>query len=170
MKKIAVLIENYFDEQELIYPYHRFREDFEVDLIGSEEGVEYHGKSGSFKLKSDLASKDANPDDYLAVYIPGGYSPDGMRGRQATVDFVKKIYDQDKLVASICHGPWLLVDALDLKGVKLTSTSKIKNDLINAGAEWVDEEVVESKNIITSRSPRDLPAQFKVINKKLTNK
>lgn len=167
MKKIAVLIENYFDEQELIYPYHRFRENFEVDLIGSEADKEYHGKSGSFTLKSDLASKDANPDDYVGVYIPGGYSPDGMRGSQATVDFVKEIYDQDKLVAAICHGPWLLVDAIDLKGHKVTSNAKIKNDLINAGAEWIDDVVVESDNVVTSRSPKDLSAQLKLISEKL---
>lgn len=167
MKKIAVLIENLFDEQELIYPYHRLREDYQVDLIGSEAGKEYSGKSGSFKLKSDLSSSEANPDDYIGVYIPGGYSPDGMRGCKDTVDFVKSIHNSGKLVASICHGPWLLVDALDLEGVKVTSTGTIKNDLINAGAQWVDEEVVESENIITSRSPKDLPAQLKVITEKL---
>lgn len=164
MKKIAVLIENYFDEQELIYPYHRFREDYQVDLIGSEV-KEYKGKSGSFSLKADIASKDANPNDYSLVYVPGGFSPDGMRGCKETVKFVEEVYKQGKAVAAICHGPWLLVDSVDLHGVKVTSNPKIKNDLINAGANWLDEEVVISKNVITSRNPKDLPAQLKAISK-----
>lgn len=167
MKKIALLIENFFDEQELIYPYHRLREDYQVDLIGTEGNKEYFGKSGSFKMKSDISSADANPDDYVGVYIPGGFSPDGMRVCKDTVDFVKKMNEDDKLVAAICHGPWMLAEAMDLEGVRLTSTNHVKTDMINAGADWVDEEVVETGNIVTSRSPEDLPAHLKVVEKKL---
>lgn len=93
-----------------------------------------------------------------------------MRGCESTINFVKEIYESGKLVASICHGPWLLIDSINLEGIKITSTPKIKNDLINAGAEWIDNEVIEDKNIITSRSPRDLPVQLKVISKKLNIK
>ena len=160
MKKVAILLENYFDEHEFIYPYHRLREEFEVDIIGTEAKTEHHGKS-SFTVVSDKASADVSADDYEAVYIPGGYSPDGMRGCEATVKFIREMHEKGKLIAAICHGPWLLADAIDLDGVKMTCVPKIKNDFIHAGADWVDEEVVVDGNIITSRTPADLPAQLK---------
>lgn len=168
MKKVAILLENYFDEHELIYPYHRLRENFQVDLIGTEKDKEYHGKS-SFKIKSDYASKDVNSSDYEGLYIPGGYSPDGMRGCKETVDLVKSFNDENKPIAAICHGPWILSDAIDLKGVEMTSVAKIKNDFIHAGANWVDKEVVVYKNLVTSRTPKDLPEQLKVFTEKLLN-
>lgn len=166
MKKIAILIENQFDEQELIYPYHRLREDYEVDLIGSEAGHSYQSKSG-FVQKSDLASKDAKAEDYMAVYIPGGFSPDYMRRCQATIDFVREMDKANKPIAAICHGPWLLASALDLKGKELTSFSSIRIDLENAGAKWLDQEVVVSHNLFTARNPMDLPAHLKEFTKHL---
>ena len=168
MTKVAILIENYFDERELVYPYFRLLEDFDVDVVGTEADTEYFGKSGSFTMKSNISSKEANPDDYEAVYIPGGYSPDGMRGCEDTVDFVKKLHDDGKIVASICHGPWLLADALDLDGVKMTSVPKIKNDFIHAGANWVDEAVVFDNNILTSRTPDDISKQLVKLHEILT--
>lgn len=160
MKKVGILIENYFDEKELIYPYFRLKENYEVDLIGTEKDVEYSGKSGSFKMKSDISSKEANPDDYEAIYVPGGFSPDGMRGCKETVEFVKNIHEQNKAIAAICHGPWILADAINLEGIKMTSVPKIKNDFIHAGCEWVDEAVVVDNNIITSRTPADISKQL----------
>lgn len=160
MKKIAVLIENLFDEQELIYPYHRLREDFEVHLIGTEKDKAYESKSG-MKLKSTHSSDEVNPTDYDGVIIPGGFSPDYMRKSQATIDFVKAVGEAGKPVAAICHGPWMLASALDLKGKDITSTPNIKIDLIHAGAKWQDSEVVVSDNIVTSRTPLDLPAFMK---------
>lgn len=166
MKKIAVLVEALFEESELIYPYHRLREDFEVVLVGSEKDKEYPSKAG-YLVKSDISSKEANPDDFDGAYIPGGYSPDGMRKHRETVDFIKNLHDQQKPVAAICHGPWVLADAGILDGKKATSTPTIKHDIINAGAKWEDSEVVVDDKIITSRSPQDLPAHVKAFVEEL---
>lgn len=160
MKKIAVLIENLFDDEELIAPYHRLREDYEVVLVGTEKDKEYKSKSG-FTKKSDISSKEISASDFDGVVIPGGFSPDYMRRSEDTVKFVKELHEQNKPVAAICHAGWVLAEALDLEGVKLTSTPTIRTDLENAGADWIDEEVVEDKNIVTSRSPKDIPAFVK---------
>lgn len=160
MKKIAVLLENLFDEQEVIYPYHRFREDYEVVLVGTEAEKEYKSKDG-FKLKSHVASKDVSCDEFDGVFIPGGFSPDYMRGSEDTVKFVKSMDEKDKPVAAICHGGWMLAESCDIEGKKVTSVGTIKTDLKNAGANWVDEEVVVDGNIISGRTPKDLPAVVK---------
>lgn len=160
MKKIAILLENIFDEQELIYPYHRLREDFEVVLVGTEGNTVYTSKEG-FTIKSDVASKDISAEDFDGVFIPGGFSPDYMRRCDATVDFVKKLYEANKPVGAICHGPWVLASALDLKGKNLTSFFSIKDDLIHAGANWIDNECVVDGNLVTGRNPGDLPAVIK---------
>ncbi len=160
MKKVIILIENLFDDQELIYPYHRLREDFEVVLVGSNKGETYASKSG-FKLNSDMASDAINADDYDGIFIPGGFSPDYMRRTKATVDLVKAFDVAKKPIAAICHGPWMLASANAIKGKDVTSVSSIKDDLINAGGNWIDQEVVVSDNILTARNPRDLPALIK---------
>lgn len=160
MKKIAILVENLFDEEELIAPYHRLREDYEVVLVGTEADKIYKSKSGYTK-KSDVASRDISANDFAGVIIPGGFSPDYMRRSEDSVKFVKELYEQGKPVAAICHAGWMLAESLNLDGVKLTSTPTIKTDLINAGANWVDEEVVVDKNIVTSRNPNDIPAFIK---------
>lgn len=160
MKKIAILIEELFDEQELIFPFYRLQEDYEVDLVGAEKGKEYTSKAG-FKKKSTVASKDISADDYDALYIPGGFSPDYMRRSEATKDFVKAMDKAKKPIAAICHAGWMLASCCDIKGEEITSTASIKDDLINAGAKWVDKEVVVTKNHITSRKPEDMPAMMK---------
>lgn len=164
MKKIAVLIENLFEESELLYPYYRLMEEgYEVHLVGSEKDTVYKGSSGSYTMKSTHSSKDIRADDYEGVIIPGGYSPDYMRRNDSTKDFVRSLDKQGKVVAAICHGPWLLASSCDLKDKDVTSYFSIKDDLINAGANYKDEEVVIDKNYITSRSPKDLPAWLKAI-------
>ena len=158
MKKVAVLIENRFEEPELIYPYWRLKEDYEVILVGTEADTEYVGKAGGYKMKSDIASSDAKASDFDAVYIPGGFSPDAMRQSEATVNFVKEMNEAGKIIGAICHAPWVLAEADILDGVKATSVSTISTDIKNAGANWVDEETVVDGNIITARTPKDLPA------------
>ena len=160
MKKVIVLIENLFDDQELIYPYHRLREDFEVVLVGSKKNETYKSKSG-LELKSDYASDEVNSDEFDGLFIPGGFSPDYMRRTVATVDLVKAFAKNKKPIAAICHGPWMLASANAIRGKDVTSVVSIKDDLINAGGNWIDEELVVSDNILTSRSPRDLPALMK---------
>ena len=160
MKKLAILIENLFDEKELIYPYFRLKEDFEVHLVGSQKDTTYTGKSG-LVMKSTHGSADVKADDYAGILIPGGFSPDNMRRTESTKDLVKEFCTQNKPIAAICHGPWMMASCCDLKGKDMTSFFSIKDDLINAGANWVDREVVVSGNLITSRNPNDLPVFVK---------
>lgn len=158
MKRIAILVENLYEDLELHYPYLRLKEaGFQVDLIGSEKGVEYLSKHG-YPAISDLASSQISAQDYAAVVVPGGYSPDMMRRCEATIEFVRQMDTQGKIVAAICHGPWIMASACNLSGRTLTSFFSIRDDLVNAGATYVDEEVVLSGNLITSRTPQDLIA------------
>ncbi len=167
MKKVAVLIENNFEESELLYPYHRFKEDFEVTLVGTDADTEYTGKSGGLKVKSDKASKDVSADDFDAIYVPGGYSPDAMRKCEATVKLVKDMHEAGKMVGAVCHGPWVLAEADILEGVNVTSVPTIKTDIKNAGANWEDSELVVDKNIYTARTPKDLAVQVKKMSEDL---
>ncbi len=167
MRKIAILIEDLFDDKELIYPYYRMQEaGYKVDLIGSLGNNTYKSKFGML-LKSDFASNEVPASDYEAVIIPGGFSPDYMRRCQATIDFVKTFDQQQKVVASICHGPWLMISACNLKGKKLTGFHSIRIDIENAGATFVDQAVVVDGHLITSRTPADLPVFAKAIIDKL---
>lgn len=156
MKKIAILLENYFDEQEVVYPYHRLREEFEVVLVGTDAEKTYHGKS-TFEMKSDVASKDVNVDDYDGLFIPGGFSPDQMRKSQATKDLVRAFDEKKKPIAAICHGPWMLASAADIKGKKIAAVFNIQDDIEHAGAIWTDEELVVDGHFYTGRTPKDLP-------------
>lgn len=167
MKRVAILIENFFDEKELIYPYFRLKEaGYEVHLVGSEKDKMYTGKS-TYSEKSTHSSEDVKAEDYDAVVIPGGYSPDHMRRNQATINFVKEMDRLGKPIAAICHGPWMMASCCNLKGKKMTGFFSIKDDIVNAGAEYVDAEVVVDKNLITSRNPKDLPAFLKAIIDKI---
>lgn len=166
MKKVMMLVADVFDEQELIYPYHRLREDYEVHVVGGEKDKAYKSKVG-FEFKSTHKVDEVNVDDYEGLLIPGGYSPDHMRRVEGMVDLVKEFHKQDKPIAAICHAGWMLASAIDLKGKKVTSFFSIKDDMKNAGAEWVDEEVVVDGNIITSRNPKDLPVFVKTFVEKV---
>ena len=167
MKRIAILVEDLFDDKELLYPYYRMLEEgFTVDLIGSEKNVNYKSKHG-LPIKSDLASKEISADDYDGVIIPGGFSPDYMRRTQKTVDFVKEMNHQNKLIAAICHGPWLMISSCNLNNRKMTGFHSVRVDIENAGATYLDQEVVVDKNFVTSRTPNDLPAFTKAIIKKI---
>ena len=167
MKRIAILIEDLFNERELIYPYYRLLEEgYEVHLVGPKKDTVYTAKSGLTE-KSTHASNEIRAEDYDGVVIPGGFSPDFMRRTKATVDFVRDMDKLNKPVAAICHGGWMLASACNLKGKKVTSFFSIKDDMVHAGAEYIDKEVVVSGNIITSRNPNDLPVFLKTIVEKL---
>jgi protease I len=166
-KKIAILVDDIYEDQEFWYPYLRLKEEgFEVVSVADKAGATYSGKHG-YPVKADVAAADANPDEFAAVIIPGGYAPDKMRVKPAMIEFTRKIGEAGKLAAAICHGPWMLVSAGLLKGKRATCYKAIKDDIVNAGAEFVDEEVVVDGNIITSRTPADLPAYLKEIIKYL---
>ena len=167
MKKIAILIENLFDDKELLYPYYRMlEENYEVDLVGAEKHATYNSKHG-LPMKSDVASKDVLASDYDAVIIPGGFSPDYMRRTQATVDFVREMDQLKKPIAAICHGPWLMISSCDLTNRKLTGYHSVRIDIENAGGIYLDQSVVVDGNYITSRTPKDLTAFTKAIIKSL---
>ncbi|HEQ98545.1 MAG TPA: type 1 glutamine amidotransferase [candidate division Zixibacteria bacterium] len=166
-KKIAIFIDNIYEDLEFWYPKIRMTEEgAEVTVIGAKVGT-YSGKHG-IPGKSDVSVTEAKAKDFDALIIPGGYSPDHMRRTPAMVEFVKRMHNEGKVVAAICHAGWLLASAGIIKGKKLTSFYSIKDDLVNAGANWVDEEVVVDDNIVTSRNPGDLPAFCQAIISQLS--
>lgn len=130
---------------------------------------EYKSKEG-YPAKEELSIKKAQTNDFDAVVIPGGYAPDILRRYPEVNNFVRDMYRRRKLVAAICHAGWVLISAGILKGKKVTGFYAIKDDLINAGAQFLDKEVVVDGNLITSRNPYDLPAFCAEIIKKLKNK
>ncbi len=166
-KSVAVLVEDLYEDMELWYPVYRLREEgAQVDLVGPAAGTSYSSKHG-YPAKADRAAKDASAATYDAVIIPGGYSPDRMRRHPAMVKMVADAMAQGKAVAAICHAAWLLCSADVLHGRRVTSYFAIKDDVTNAGAQWVDEEVVVDENLITSRKPDDLPAFLRKIIERL---
>lgn len=163
-KRVAVLVEQQYQEMEVWYPVYRLREaGCVVELVGPEAGKTYPSKLG-YPAKSTLAASDAKADQFAAVVIPGGFSPDYIRRSAAMLKLVKDVYAQGKPVAAICHGPWVLCSRVlpqgktPLDGRKVTCFHSIKDDVQNAGGVYVDQEVVIDGNVITSRTPDDLPA------------
>src|SRR5947207_12011903 len=157
-KRAAVLVEQLYQEMEVWYPIYRLKEaGCKVTVIGPEAGQTYPSKLG-YPVKSEKAAKDVSPNDFDLLVIPGGYAPDHMRRHEAMVRLVSTMAEQGKVVAAICHGPWVLCSTQALKGRKATCFFSIKDDVINAGASYTDAEVVRDGNLITSRKPDDLPA------------
>jgi len=166
MKKVAVLVEEHYQVLEVWYPYLRLREEGIKSVLVGTGKKEYKSKEG-YPAIEELPVQKANVDDFDAVIIPGGWAPDFLRRYPEINNFVREMFNKGKVVASICHGGWVLASAGILKGKKATSFSAIKDDLVNAGAEFLDKEVVVDGNLITSRNPYDLPAFCREIIKKL---
>lgn len=161
--KIAVLVENVYEDLELWYPVLRLREaGHDAVIIGPEEGVTYKSKHG-YAAVSDMAIGDAKSKHFSGVIVPGGYAPDKMRRYPKMVQLVRDMDNAGKLVASICHGPWVLAEADIMRGRNFTCVRAIKTDIVNAGGIFHDEEVVVDRNLITSRTPPDLPAFMQAI-------
>ncbi|MBU1155116.1 MAG: type 1 glutamine amidotransferase [Proteobacteria bacterium] len=160
-RKIAILTEELFNEFELIYPYYRLQEaGAAVTVVGTGGGMTYRAKSG-LSFVSDKGSGEVGTGDFDGLVIPGGYAPDHMRRHKATVKLVRDIFIAGKPVGAICHAGWMLASAEVLSGKRCTSFFAIKDDLVHAGAQWEDAEVVVDGNLITSRTPDDLPAFMK---------
>jgi protease I len=156
--RVAVLVEQQYQEMEVWYPIYRLREaGCKVTLVGPEAGATYPSKLG-YPAKSDKAARDVSPDDFDALVIPGGFAPDFLRRQEAVIKLVRHFAEQGKPIAAICHGPWVLCSTTALRGKIATCFFAIKDDVINAGANYIDAEVVRDGNIITSRKPDDLPA------------
>lgn len=152
-----MLLENQYQELELWYPVIRLREEgATVVVVGPETGRPYASKIG-YPAFADVAAKDVSADDFDAVIIPGGHSPEGMRRHQEMIDLVRDAHANGALVAAICHAGWMLASSGVARGKNATCVSIIKDDLINAGANYVDSAVVQDGNLITSRLPSDLP-------------
>lgn len=167
--KVAILVEDMYQVLEVWYPYLRLREDgIEPVLVGTGRKKEYPSKEG-YPAPEELSIDKARAEDFAGVVIPGGFAPDFLRRSDKVNKFVKDMNDKGKVVAAICHGGWGLISAGILKGKKATAFSAIKDDMVNAGAKFVDLEVVVDGRLITSRNPYDLTAFCREIVKALKN-
>lgn len=162
-KKILIPVEEMFNTHEFWYPYYRLKEaGCEVVVVGSGSKDTYTGKPGT-EVTVDTSADQVSAADFDGIVIPGGYAPDLMRRYPKMVQLVRDFHQEGKVVAAICHAGWMLASADILKGKTVTSFFAIKDDLVHAGANWVDQEVVVDGRLITSRKPDDLPAFVRTI-------
>ena len=170
MSKIAVIITNMFEDVEYTKPAEAFREaGHKLVHIGLKAGETVHGKKEKTPVKIDRAIEDVAVDDFDALLIPGGYSPDQLRVDEAAVKFAGDFVRSDKPVFAICHAPQLLITADVIRGRKITGYKSVVQDIKNAGAEYLDQEVVEDGRLVSSRNPDDIPAFIKASLKHLQN-
>lgn len=162
-KHIAILAEKLYEDLELWYPLIRLREaGADVVVVGMPDVESYTGKHG-LTVPVDITADSVKAQDFDAVVIPGGYAPDYMRRHQAMLDLVRGVHDHGGIIAFICHAGWVPISAGIMKGKNVTSVTSIKDDLVNAGANWADQAVVKDGNLISSRNPGDLPVFCKTI-------
>ena len=161
-KKVAILATDGFEQDELLSPLEALKNaGAEVQVVSPNEGKIKGWKYTAWgkKVKVDVSLRDANPEVFDALVLPGGVmNPDHLRRDISVLEFVKSFFKAGKPVGAICHGPWTLIDAGVIRGRKVTSYESIQSDLKNAGAEWLDQEVVVDNGLVTSRKPDDLPA------------
>ncbi len=168
MGKVAVVITNMFEDDEYVKPAEALKKaGHELVHIGLKSGETVKGKSAQTPVKVDKTVKDVKVADFEALLIPGGYSPDKLRTDADVVRFVKEFVESGKPVCSICHAPQLLINAQVLKGRRIAGWKSLVQDIKNAGAEFVDQEVVEDGNLISSRGPEDIPAFIQACLKRL---
>ncbi len=162
-RKIALMIDREYQELEVWYPYYRLGEEgASVTRVAPRGGEEYPSKLG-YPCPADVAAAEADPADFDAVIVPGGWCPDYMRRDESMIAFIQGCAKADILLAAICHGGWMLCCTDALRGRRATSFLAIRHDMLNAGADWVDEECVVDGKVITARKPDDLPAFCKAI-------
>lgn len=162
-KKVILLVEEMYNEFEFWYPFYRLKEaGVEVVVVGSGSSMVYRSKAG-IPCNVDKNAEQVVSSEFDGIIVPGGYAPDLMRRYPAMVKLVKDLFHAGKVVAAICHAGWMLASAEILPGRKVTSFFAIKDDLVHAGAEWVDQEVVVDGKLITSRKPDDLPAFMRAV-------
>lgn len=168
MAKVAFLLAPDFEDSEMKNPYEELQKaGHETIIIGNEKGVECTGKKKTVTYVTEVASFEVNAAELDAIVIPGGSAPEELRVNPNTVQLVKRLHERSKVIAGICHGPQVMISADILKGKESTSYIGIRDDVINSGATYLDEEVVVSGNIITSRTPKDEPAFIREILNKL---
>ena len=162
-KKIVLLAEDIYEDQELWYPYYRMKEAGAQVTIAGLDGTETYKSKYGYPVKADVAATDVDASAVDALIIPGGYAPDKMRRHPSMLKLVRDVYEKGGVVAFICHAGWVPISAGIVRGKKVTSVSAIKDDLVNAGAVWLDQEVVVDGNLVSSRTPADLPAYCRAI-------
>jgi protease I len=166
MSRIAFVVGDDFEDSELMKPLEELRAGNDVELLGVKAGEKIKGKKGTeVTLDASVTERDAKT--YDAIVIPGGYSPDHLRMDKDVVRFVQSAVRANKVIAAVCHGPQLLIEADAVEDKQLTSWPSVRTDLLNAGAKWVDREVVIDGTLITSRKPDDLPAFISAIREQL---
>jgi protease I len=168
-KSVGILVENDYQELEFWYPYLRLQEEGVIPLVIGHHKTVYKSKLG-YEVEADVASKEVLQQTFDAIIIPGGYAPDKMRTHTSMLQLVKTNYENGSVIAAICHAAWVLSSAGILKGKNATCYHSIKDDIINAGANYSDEPVVVDGNLITSRQPFDLPAFCTAIINELSDK
>ncbi len=155
-KKIAILLDDLVNEYEFIYPYYRLREaGYETVSVAADNRL-YKSKWG-VPFAADKVIGDVRPGEFDGVVVPGGYAPDLLRRNKAMLALVREMNEKGRLVALICHAGWVGISAGIVRGRKLTSTASIRDDMVNAGGDWIDKSVVVDGNLVTSRAPADLP-------------
>ncbi len=168
-KKVIQLVSDDFEDLELWYPVLRLREEGAiVHIVGIEKGKKYIGKYG-VPVESDLSFDNVDPDDYDALLVPGGWSPDKLRRYEEVLNMVRVMNEKKKPIGQICHAGWVLISAGILEGKKVTSTPGIKDDMTNAGATWLNEPVVVDGHLVSSRRPPDLPDYLRELIKVMEN-
>jgi protease I len=171
-QKVAILTEDGFEQSELTSPKEAMEQaGVQVHIVSpqSKEVKAWDVDNWGITLPVDVTLDDANPEDYDGLMLPGGVlNPDKLRTNEKAVEFVKHFIENGKPLAAICHGPQTLIETGMLEGRKMTSYPSVKTDLINAGVDWVDEEVVVDNGLVTSRSPKDLKAFNKKLLEELT--
>lgn len=164
MAKIAMVIGPEFEDSEFRGPYDALRDGgHTVTLVGVRAGETVKGKKGKESAEIEVAASEVNARSFDAMVIPGGASPDHLRTEKGVVQFVRGFVETGGPIAAVCHGPQLLIEADAVAGKTMTSWPSVRKDLENAGATWVDREVVVDGNLITSRKPDDLPAFSKAL-------
>lgn len=171
MAKILMVIDDAAEDLELYYPYYRLIEEgHEVLMAASKKDKEFKGKYG-VPYTSTMGYEEVDVDDFSGLLIPGGWAPDKIRRYDTVLEIVKKFNEQNKPIGQICHAGWVAISANILRGKNVTSTPGIKDDMINAGANWNNVPVIVDGNLVSSRWPKDLPdymkAYIEVLNKYL---
>jgi protease I len=164
---ILIFVEDGYEDMELMYPKYRLEEaGFRVVIAGPKAGQIYQGKHG-YPCASDAAISDTNESDFVGVICPGGFAPDKLRRDKKVKDLVSEFSHSGKLVAAICHGGWIPISAGVYRGVRVTGSLGIKDDLVNAGAVFEDSTAVTDRHFVSSRKPDDLPAFMAAVLKVL---
>lgn len=162
-KRVLILAADLFEDMELLYPLYRLREEGAAVTVAGLDREPVHGKKGYGPLPVDAVVQDVSASQFDALVIPGGFAPDRLRRSETVLDLVRHFADGDKPLAFICHAGWVPISAGVLKGRRATSVAAIRDDMVNAGVDWVDEATVVDGNLISARTPDDLGPWLKAL-------